>query len=431
MEITTTSITQQENRMRVETLLNRVEKYKSFVYADVKQLMEQGRLILTVKIAPRSNSHPKCSRCGQAGPGYDTLKPRRFEFIPLWGIPVFFLYAMRRVACPRCGVVVESVPWAEGKCHLTATYGWFLAKWAKRLSWQEVAVAFRTTWEHVYQSVQMAVHWGLEHRDLSGITAIGVDEVQWQYGHKYMTVVYQINDGCKRLLWSGKGRTKNTIRGFFSYFGEERSAALEFICSDMWQPYLKVIAEKAKGALNILDRYHIMAKIGKAIDKVRAGEVRKLVEEGYEPVLKHSRWLLLKRPENRTDKENIKLAELLSYNLKAVKSYLLKEEFQQFWEYLSPYWAGRFLEKWCTKVMRSRIEPMKKVAKTIRSHKELINNWFKARNVISLGAVEGLNNKLKVVTRRAYGFKRAEVLQIALYHTLGKLPECDSTHRFC
>jgi len=417
--------------MRVKTLLNRVQKYKSFVYTDVKQLTDLGRLILLVSIVPRLNSQPECSRCGYAGPGYDTLKPRRFEFVPLWGIPVFFEYAMRRVSCPRCGVVVEKVPWSEGKSHLTITYAWFLAKWAKRLSWKEVAVAFRTTWEHVYRSVQMAVHWGLENRDLGGITAIGVDEIQWQYGHKYLTVVYQINEGCKRLLWAGKGRTEETLRVFFAYLGEERSAALKFICSDMWKPYLNVIAERAKGALNILDRYHIMAKIGKAIDKVRAGEARKLREEGYEPVLKHSRWWLLKRPENLTEKEDTKLADLLRYNLKTVRSYLLKEDFQRFWEYVSPYWAGRFLEKWCTKVMRSRIEPMKKIARSLRSHKELIKNWFKARNEISLGAVEGLNNKAKVVTRKSYGFKQAEVLEIALYHALGQLPERESTHKFC
>ena len=164
---------------------------------------------------------------------------------------------------------------------------------------------------------------------------------------------------------------------------------------------------------------------------VRAGEARKLSEQGYEPVLKHSRWCLLKRPVTRTEKEDTKLADLLRYNLKTVRSYLLKEEFQRFWEYFSPYWAGKFLDKWCSKVMRSRIEPMKEIARTLRSHKELIKNWFKARNVISLGAVEGLNNKIKVVTRKSYGFKHAEVLEIALYHALGQLPECDLTHRFC
>ena len=118
--------------------------------------------------------------------------------------------------------------------------------------------------------------------------------------------------------------------------GKERSAKLKFVCSDMWKPDLKVIAKKASGAIHVLDRFHIMQKMNKAIDEVRAGEVRQLKEDGYEPVLKHSRWCLLKRRENRTDKQTIKLAELLKYNLRSVRAHLLREDFQRFWEYVSP-----------------------------------------------------------------------------------------------
>ena len=125
---------------------------------------EGGRLALEVDIEPRRNSRPICSGCHRKRPGYDRLPARRFEFVPLWQIAVFFVYAMRRVDCPKCGVVVEEVPWGDGKSQLTTTYRWFLAGWAKRLSWREVAEAFHTTWEAVYRSVQYAVAWGLEHR---------------------------------------------------------------------------------------------------------------------------------------------------------------------------------------------------------------------------------------------------------------------------
>jgi hypothetical protein len=113
-----------------------------------------------------------------------------------------FVYAMRRVDCPACGVKVEQVPWCDGKNQLTTTYRWFLAGWAKRLSWKGVAEAFGTTWQNVFRSVKHAVSWGLAHRT-GGIESIGVDEVQWQRGHKYLTLVYQIDAGCKRLLWIG------------------------------------------------------------------------------------------------------------------------------------------------------------------------------------------------------------------------------------
>ncbi|MBN1835034.1 MAG: transposase, partial [Spirochaetales bacterium] len=192
-----------------------------------------------------------------------------FQFVPLWGIAVVFLYAMRRVNCQRCGVKVEKVPWAQGKHRLTTSFSRFLAVWARRLAWNEVASVVGTTWSRVYEAVAWAVAWGREHQDLSGITAIGVDEVAHKKGHNYLTVVYQLNGECRRLLWIGKDRTEETLRGFFSWFGAKRSDAIEFVCSDMWKPYLNVIRTGAQKALHILDRFHIMANMNKALDDVR------------------------------------------------------------------------------------------------------------------------------------------------------------------
>jgi transposase len=416
--------------MQLKTILNRVQKFKSFVYESVKWSESAGELVLFVHIVARARSSPICSVCGRQSPGYDTLETRQFEFVPLWGIPVFFLYALRRVNCKRCGVKVEAVPWAQGKHTLTNTYMQFLATWAKRLSWQEVAAIFKTSWEKVFRSVEWAVEWGLAHRDMTNIYSIGVDEVLWQRGHKYLTVVYQIDAECKRLLWVGKDRTVRTLLCFFREFGKERSAQVRFVCSDMWKAYLTVIAKKASQAIHVLDRFHIAMHMNKAIDEVRAHEARELRAKGVE-VLKHSRWCLLKRPQNLTDIQQTKLADLLRYNLKAVRSYLLKENFQFFWQYVSPHWAGKFLDAWCSKVMRSRIEPMKKVARMLRSHRELLLNWFRAKKTISSGAIEGLNNKLKLTTRKSYGFRTFRVAEIVLYHTLGGLPEPECTHRFC
>ena len=139
---------------------------------------------------------------------------------------------------------------------------------------------------------------------------------------------------------------------------------------------------------------------------------------------------LFRSPENLTDKQDISLAALLQYNLKTVRSYLLKEDFQFFWEYRSAYWAGRFLDRWCTRAMRSRIEPMKKVASMLRRHKELILNWFRAKKEFSSGIVEGLNGKAKLTTRKSYGFKSFKTLELALYHNLGALPQPVETHKF-
>ena len=117
--------------MQVKTILNRLQKQAGFVYGAVRFGEEAGRLHLEVELRPRANRQPRCAGCQRPGPGYDTLAPRRFEFVPLWGLAVFFLYARRRVQCRRCGVRVETIPWAEGKHQLTTTYVWFLAAWAK------------------------------------------------------------------------------------------------------------------------------------------------------------------------------------------------------------------------------------------------------------------------------------------------------------
>jgi len=305
------------NGMQIKTILNRVQLHKGFVYGSVHLCEQAGRLTLEVKIRPRKASRPICSGCGKARPGYDTQTCRRFEFVPLWGIAVFFLYAMRRVNCSDCGVKIERVPWAEGKKHLTITYAWFLASWAKRLSWLDVAKAFETTWENVFRSVKMAVEWGLVHRDLENICSIGTDEICWRKRkEKFITLVYQLDAGKRRLLWIGRDRTARTFRVFFEWIGPERCQRLRFICSDMWKPYLRIIAEMAPGAVNVLDRFHVMSHMNKAIDEVRAKETKELRAQGKEPVLTGSRWCLLKRPENLIDNQVDRLGDLLKCNLK-------------------------------------------------------------------------------------------------------------------
>src|SRR5208337_3601863 len=207
-------------------------------------------------------------------------------------------------------------------------------------SWRETARVFLTSWEAVHRSVEWFVEYGLAHRELSGVESIGVDEIHWGHGLKadnFLTVIYQIDTHCRRLLWVGRRRSQATLRRGLKALGPEVVRGLRFVCSDMWKPYLKVIAAQAGQALHVLDRFHIT----------------------------------------------------------------------------------------------SHLEPMKRVARMLRAHEPLILNWFRAKGEISNGAVEGLNNKIRVVTRRSYGFRTFDAMEIALYHNLGRLPEPESPHKFC
>ena len=415
--------------LQLITILNHCHHFPGFVYQQACFSSDHRSIQITVR--PRKGSSAVCSRCHQPASGYDQLPERRYEFIPFWGFLVFLLYSMRRVSCPRCqAVVVEQVPWGNGKHQLTNAYMLFLAHWARRLSWKETAQAFRTSWDKVFDAVEYVVTYGLQHRTFGPIDAIGVDEIQYAKGHKYLTLVYQIDLHVTRLLWVGKERTIESFQGFFTTIGEEVASQIVFVCSDMWEPYLKVIREKCSQALHILDRFHIVAKMNTALDEVRAGESRRMANEGRSPLLKKSRWLLLKREENLKTEQRFRLRDLLRYNLRTVRAYLLKEAFQQLWEYNSPAWAAQFLDEWCRQTMRSRIEPMKKIARSLRKHRELILNYFRAHKLLSSGVVEGLNNKAKVTMRKSYGFRTFRALELALYHSLGKLPEPDSTHDF-
>jgi transposase len=417
--------------MRIQTILNRVEKFKSFVFGKASLEEQADRPALVVQMNPRKNSRPFCSGCGRRGSTYDHLEERRFEYVPLWGILVFLAYRMRRVDCKRCGVMVEMVPWCDGKNQLTTTYRWYLATWAKRLSWSEVGSIFGTSWDSVCRAVEHAVEWGLAHRDLSDVTAVGVDEIAWARGHTYLTLVYDISGGLKRLLAVAEERTAESLRSCLEGLGKPVCKGVQFVCSDMWEAYLTVIGERMSQAVHVLDRFHVMKLFGKALDDIRAAEVKRLKQAGYEPILTRSRWCLLKRPENLTDKETVKLSEVLKYNLQTVRAYLHREDFQRFWEYTSPAWAGKFLDEWTGRVMRSRLAPLKKVAGSIRNHRPLILNWFRANGEVSAGAVEGLNNKVKLVTRKSYGFRTLNVVKLALFHNLGRLPEPKHTHKFC
>lgn len=393
-------------------------------------------LSIEITLEPHEGIRGRCSQCQRSTPGYDRLPERRWLFVPLWGIPTYFLYAPRRVECAEHGVVVEHIPWSEGKRPVTCAMMGFLARWARRLSWRETAQVFQTSWEAVYRSVEWFVQWGLAHRELRQIESIGVDEIHWGHGLRadnFLTVIYQIDAHCRRLLWVGKRRSQATLRRGLKALGPEVVQGLKFVCSDMWKPYLQVLAKQAKQALHVLDRFHITQHLNEAVDAVRRAESSRLRAAGKAKAeqLKHMRWPLLRRGSRVRGRVRQKLLALWTSKLATGRAWELKETFSHFWTYKSVFWAQAFLDYWCFRALRSLLEPMQKVARMLRTHEELILNWFRAKGEISAGAVEGLNNKIRVVTRRSYGLREYKTMEIALYHNLGRLPEPELTHRYC
>jgi transposase len=416
-----------------------VQPFAGFVYQDIRlRRHRDGRAAwIEIAVAAHGGIGGKCGKCRQPAPSYDHLALRSWLFVPLWGLATWFRYAPRRVACLEHGVVVEHLPWSEGKRSVTTAMMGFLARWARRLSWRETASVFGTSWERVYRSVEWFVQWGLAHRQLTDIEAIGVDEIHWgrsQGANRFLTVIYQIDSDCRRLLWVGRKRTEATLRRGLAALGQEVVGGLRFVCTDMWRPYLNVVAAQAGQALHVLDRFHITMHLNQAVDQVRRAESTRLraAASGQAAYLKAMRWKLLRRGSRVRGRARGQLNALVASKLDTARAWILKETFEHFWSYKSLTWARYFLDNWTWRALRSRLEPMQKVARMLRTHQDLLFNWFKAKGEISSGAVEGLNNKIRVVTRRSYGFRTYKAMEMALYHTLGRLPEPDElTHRFC
>ena len=415
--------------LTVTGILNRVLPLKGFCYRSA-QWDESVEKTILVGIEPRKGARPHCGCCRRPGPVYDTRQQARtWQFIPLWAFTVCFVCRPRRVECKRCGVRVEHLPWATGKLQICDALRVFLAQWARLLSWQDVANRFSVSWADVYGSVKWVVRYGLRHRDLTGILAIGVDEIKVAKG-KLWTVVYQIDEGSRRLLYIGKDRTGHTLDVIFNRLGKKRCESIRFVCSDMWKAYLGVIAKRLPLALNILDRFHIRKNLSEAIDTVRREEASSMAKAGLAPLLKKMRWALVKHRRNWTKKEKSRMRDLLATSMQSIRAFLLVEAFEHFWTYKSPTWAGKFLDAWCSRVSRSRIKPLKIKAASLKRHRRLLLNYFIAKKLFSSGVVEGLNNKLKLTLKKAYGFRTDLARKVALYHALGKLPEPELTHSF-
>ena len=356
----------------------------------------------------------------------DRLHVREWKHVALWGIPVKLMYRPARVKCPACGKVrVEDIPWSQGKCRLSNGLIRLLSVWAKLLAWDVVAKLFGVHWNTVASAVREMVAYGLKHREIDGVLCIGIDELSRRKGHVYVTNVYDLNG--KRLIWSGEGRSRETLQRFFEEHGTVLRGKVKAVCCDMWQPYIDMVKEQLPTATLVFDKFHIAQHLLKAVDAVRRDEARELKEANPE-LLKRTRYIWLKNPENLTDKQRARLGYLERLNLRCNRAYLLKETFREFWDYRSQGWAKRFLNKWFWWATHSRLEPMRDFAWMLRRHQDDILNYFDIR--IDNGAVEGMNNKAKVISHRCYGFRTAKNYITALYHCLGDLPEPQFVHSF-
>jgi transposase len=398
----------------IETFIRKQLRLKAHTVTRVEET-DESMVVYIDRIGRRLL---RCGVCRQRCREVHSTRPEReWRDLAMRKLPLKLRYCPRRVDCPRCGVRVEDFPWAQPWARVTTALSNAVAALARELSWQGTARQYGLNWKSVATIVKRAVDYGLRHRARPAVHVIGIDEVSRRKGQVYLTVVYDLER--RVLLWVGEDRTEEAVKKFFEEMGSRRCRTLQVVCMDMWAPYASLVRKHAANAQILFDRFHIVKHLNEAVDAVRRALWHQLTSK-QRVTVKGTRWLLLKNPWNLNQDQNERLSTLVRWNTPLVRAWYLKEAFQLFWAYKQPWRAEQHLRKWMNSAMRSKLEPFKKFTTMLRSHLDGILPWTRIR--VSNGAVEGMNNKIKSISHRSFGFRTAKTFIAAIYHCCARLP---------
>jgi transposase len=352
-----------------------------------------------------------CPHCGhKTSARYDTRPcPSSWRHLDLGVWRVQVEATLRRLRCPTHGVVVEAVPFARPGAHLTRDFDDLLAWLATRMDKTAIARLCRVSWRTVGRACARVVATELDPGRLDGLFRIGVEEISWRKHHKYLTLVVDHDRGV--VVWGAEGRNAKTLDEFFTELGPARSAQIQAVSLDLGPAYLKSVHAEghAPQAIVCADIFHVVKLVGDALDEVRRDlwqQLRRLPDDRWARDFKGSRWALLKNPEDLTDRQADQLARIRRNKGGIWRAYEMKEQFRAiFAGDLTRDEAAVVLDRWCARAQRSRLAPFVKAARTMRQRRDLILNAVE--HGISNGRVEGLNNKVRLIVRRAYGFHTA------------------------
>ncbi len=394
--------------MRMTTVLNKLLAAQGVWVRNV-QLQFRDREIW-IGVVPRGRIH-RCGSCGREARQRHDRAWRWWRHLDVFGWRCYLRYQIRRVRCRHCGVRTESVPWAAAGSRFSRDFEQQVAWLAQRCDLTAVKQYFRISWPSVRRIVDRVVEraWDSE-TALEGLRVIGVDEISYRRHHNYLTVVVDHVSG--RVVWAGKGRKVKTLLRFFKKLGPQRAAQLQAISADMWEPYLIVLRRKAPQARIIFDRFHIVRHLNNAVTKVRQQLIRDADPQTRRD-LRNTRFPVLKRPESRTPQDRQVLEEQVRGNRRLYRAMLLKDDFMDLYTYQREGWARRFLDGWLRRAMHSKLEPIKKVARMIRNHLDGVVGWVGWQ--ISNGRLEGMNNRIRLLSHRSFGLHSAEALISLVY----------------
>jgi transposase len=389
--------------------------------AVVEAVLVEGDAVV-VRVRQRQRDASRCGVCGRRARGYDRGEgARRWRALDLGTSKAFIEADAPRVDCRRHGVVVARTTWARHGSRFTGAFEQQVAWLATHCSKTAICELMRISWYTVGRIIERVV---ADERvrqgdPLEGLTRIGIDELSFRKGQRYITVVVDHDTG--RLVWAREGRDKKTVLAFFDELRAERAARIRLVSSDLGEWITRAVRERCPRATLCLDPYHVVALASSALDDVRREvwqQARRAGDKTGARWLKGARWALWKRPERLTERQQAKLATIEHVNRRLYRGYLLKEELRLVF-HSSPDEAVALLEAWLVWARRCRIASFVKLAKTITQNKDGIIATLTHR--LSNARIEALNTTLRLICRRAYGFHSADALIALAMLTLGGL----------
>jgi transposase len=305
----------------------------------------------------------------------------------------------------------ETLTWLAKSARFTQRFEDHIGLQCREMTVKRVAELNHLSWDHVRRMEMTYMRRLMERYPPSNtLRAIGIDEISIRKGHTYAIVVADLDQ--QRPIWlGGQGRSEEDMKLFFDMLGTERCKTIRLAVMDMWKPYRKVTTQQAPGARIVFDKFHVLRHLSNALDEVRRSEYKR-VNEKERRFIKGQRYTLLSHKANLDIEGRRALRMLLKANKRLYKAYLLKESFGQLWDYNNPVWARKFFENWKSQLRWQRLKPFEKFAALIERHWAGIISYCHPENKVSLGFMEGLNNKIRVIQRRAYGIKDQEYLML-------------------
>lgn len=383
--------------------------------SSVELALSEGEVV--VHVEQEEGATQCCPTCGEVSPGYDS-RTRRWRHLDTCQYKTILVADVPRVKCEEHGVVTVSVPWAESGSGFTAMFEALVIDWLQEASTSAVSRVMNLSWNAIDGIMQRAVERGLSRREERCVTRLGVDETAFRKRHDYVTIVSDQEAGT--VLHVGSDRKKETLKDWYGGLTQEQRAAIESVSMDMWPAFINATLESIAGAEEKIafDKFHVAKYLGEAVDKVRRQEHKALMAEGYED-LKGSKYDWLYNPENMTHKQKVRFKALRESTLKTARAWAIKELAMSLWHYVSKTWARKAWKQWLSWAVRSRLNPIKAVAKTIQEHLWGILNAVVLK--VSNGPAEGLNSRIKMIKVRSRGFRNKERFANAIYFHLGGL----------